>query len=175
MTVIYMITRFLTFPGALTRGLFEQIVCRIHKNAVEDNRYLRSDENCSHIEHELMPSAGSAFAICFVPMLCQLVLGLFVSITAATDLLYLGYFPLPQGIIDIVCLWVGFSLSVNCFPSVEDALNMWEKLYKTKGHIGKKIIFAPGAVICFAGAYLEKYCLTFVSGIALTLIFAFTV
>lgn len=175
MTIIYIITRFLTFPGALVRGLFEQIVCRIHKTPVEDNRYLRSDENSSHIEHELMKTPGGAFAICFVPMLLQLILAVFVCVTASADLLYLGYFSMPAGIIDIVCLWVGFSLTVNCFPSVEDALNMWEKLYKTKGHVFQKIIFAPGAVICYTGAFLEKYCLTFVSGIAITLILAFSI
>lgn len=175
MTLIYIITRFLTFPGALTRGFFEQLVCRTHKNAVEDNRYLRADENCSHIEHELMETAGGAFAICFVPMLFQLIFGLFVAFTAAADLLFLGYFSMPEGIIDIVCLWVGFSLSVNCFPSVEDAINMMEKLYKSKSNVLQKILFAPGAVICYAGAFLEKYCLTFISGIVITLIFAFTI
>lgn len=174
MTMIYILTRFITFPGALTRGLFEQLVCRTHKTVVEDNRYLRNDENCSHIEHELMNTPGAAFAVCFVPMLLQLILGVCVSMCAVTNLIYLGSFSMPSGIIDIICLWLGFSLSVNCFPSVEDALNMIEKLYKTEGHVLKKIIFAPGAAVCFVGAYLEKYCLTFVSGIALTLIFAFS-
>lgn len=175
MTLIYIITRFLTFPGALVRGLIEHIVCRIHKTVIEDNRYIRTDENCSHIEHELMSTPGGAFAVCFVPMLFQIFLAACVSLAAATNLLYLGCFSMPYGIIDIVCLWVGFSLTVNCFPSVEDALNMWEKLYKTKGHVFQKIIFAPGAVICFVGAYLEKYCLTFVSGIVLTVILAFAI
>lgn len=173
MTLIYVITRFLTFPGALVRGLFEQIVCRIHKTVVEDRRYLKTDETCSHIEHELMSTSGSSFAICFVPFLCQIILAFFVSVTAMTDLFYLGYFAIPNGIIDIVCLWVGISLAVNCFPSVEDALNMWEKLYKTKGHVFQKIIFAPGAVICFVGAYLEKYSLTFILSIAAALLLAF--
>lgn len=173
MTMIYIITRFLTFPGALIRGLFEQIVCRIHKAVVEDNRYLRNDENSSHIEHELMQTPGSAFAICYVPHICQLILAFFVSLTALVNLVSLDYFIMPYAIIDIVCLWVGFSLSVNCFPSVEDAMNMWEKLYKTSGHTFKKIIFFPGALICYVGAYLEKYSLTFVSGIILIAVCAF--
>lgn len=169
MTTLYIITRFLTFPGALIRGLFEQLVCRIHKTPVEDNRYLRRDENCSHIEHELMNTPGSAFAICFVPMLLQLILATFVSFTAFEELIMLDYFRMPQGIIDIVCLWVGISLTVNCFPSVEDAINMWEKLYKTKGHTVQKILFFPGAVICYCGAFAEKYGLTVISGVVLTL------
>lgn len=174
MTVLYVVIRYLTFPAALVRGLFEQIVCRIHKTVVEDRRCLKTDETCSHIEHELMKTPGSAFAICFVPFMCQLILAFLVSITAISDLFVLGYFPMPAGIIDIVCLWIGFSLVLNAFPSVEDALNMWDKLYKTKGHIFQKIIFAPGAVICFAGAYLEKYSVTLLTSAALALLLAFT-
>lgn len=175
MTVIYILTRFLTFPGALVRGFFEQLVCKTHKTVVEDNRYMRRDENCSHIEHELMQTPGSAFAICYIPHICQLLLAFFVSLTALVNLLSLGYYVMPGAVIDIVCLWVGFSLTVNCFPSVEDAMNMWEKIYKTSGHVFGKIIFFPGAVICYIGAYLEKYSLTFVTGLALLALCAFAI
>lgn len=171
MTALYIITRFITFPGALLRGFLEQIVCRIHKSAVEDNRYLRKDEMCSHIEHEFMEKAGGAFAVCFVPMLIQAVLALFTGLTAFINLLYLGAFSFPMSILDIVCLWVAASLLVNCFPSVEDALNMIDKLYRSKSNILQKIIFAPGAAVCFVGAYLERYCITFLSTSAIIIIF----
>ena len=67
MTFLYELTRLLTFPGAFVRCFWEQIVCRICGVPVEDNRYLRADELSSHVDHELMPTASSAFAICFVP------------------------------------------------------------------------------------------------------------
>lgn len=175
MTIIYVITRFLTFPGALLRGFFEQIICRIHKIPVEDNRYLRRDELCSHIEHEFMPSAWTAFAICFVPMLLQLILAFFVSITAAINLLYLGVFSLPLSLIDVVCLWVGISLTVNCFPSIEDAMNLFDKLYHGKANILQKIILTPGTLIVYAGAYLERYAITFITSVGLTALFAYLV
>lgn len=175
MTTLYIITRFLTFPGALLRGFFEQIICRIHKIPVEDNRYLRKDELCSHIEHEFMPKTWGAFAICFIPMLTQLVLGLIISVTAAVNLLYLGAFSWPLSLIDVVCLWVGISLSVNCFPSIEDAINLFDKLYHSNANIFKKIILTPGALLCYAGAYLERYSITFLTSVVLTLVWTFTV
>lgn len=167
MTTLYIITRFLTFPGAMTRAFWEQVVCRIHKTAVEDNRYLRNDEMCSHVEHEFMPTASRAFAVCFVPLLLQIVLAFLVATPAAFDLLYLGAFSFPKGIIDVICLWVGFSLLVNCFPSLEDAMNMIDKLYRGKANVFQKIIFAIGAGICYVGAFLERYCLTFLSSAVL--------
>lgn len=167
MTEFYIVTRFLTFPGAVTRAFWEQVVCRIHKTAVEDNRYLRQDEMCSHVEHELMPTAGRAFAVCFVPMLLQIVLAFLVATPAAFNLLYLGAFSFPKGILDVVCLWIGFSLVVNCFPSIEDAMNMTEKIYKGQANIFQKIIFALGTGICYVGAFLERYCVTFLTSVAL--------
>lgn len=175
MTTLYIITRFLTFPGALVRGFLEQLICRIHKIPVEDNRYLRRDELCSHIEHEFMPKPWSAFAICFFPMLIQLVLGFLVSITAAMNLLYLGAFSWPVGLIDIVCLWVGISLSVNCFPSIEDAINLFGLLYHSDANLLQKIILTPGTLICYAGSFLERYCITFLTSVGITLILALAV
>ncbi len=172
MTTIYIITRFLTFPGAVIRAFWEQVICRIHKSGVEDNRYLRQDEMCSHVEHELMKTAGSAFAVCFVPMILQLLLAFFVATPAAFDILYLGSFSFPKGVLDIICLWLGFSLVVNCFPSVEDAINMTDKLYFGKANVFQKIIFSPGAVICYLGAYIERYCVTFLSSAILMVVFA---
>ena len=45
---------------------------------------------------------------------------------------------------------------------------MMDKVYH-HGNILQKIFYAPGAVICYAGAYLEKYCMTFIFAVALTL------
>ena len=60
------------------------------------------------------------------------------------------------------------SLFVNAFPLVEDVLNMVDKVYHS-GNILQKIFYTPGIAICYAGAYLEKYCLTFLFAIALTM------
>ena len=38
MTGLYILIKYLTFPGALVRGMWEQIVCRMCKVPVEDNR-----------------------------------------------------------------------------------------------------------------------------------------
>ena len=175
MTTLYIITRFLTFPGALIRTFIEHIICRTGKIVVEDNRSLRNDELCSHIEHELLETSGGAFAICFVPMLVQLILAFFISMPAVLNLLYLGAFSFPLSLIDVACLYIGFALLVNCFPSIEDALNMMEKLYKGKANILQKIIFAPGAVICYIGAYLERYCVTILTSVALVAFLALKV
>ena len=168
MTGLYILIKYLTFPGALVRGMWEQIVCRICKVPVEDNRYLRRDEMIGHIEHEFMPKAQGAFAICFVPLYFNLLGALIFGTIPAVMLLYLQFKGLFLGITCAVSYWFAFSLFVNAFPLIEDAINMLDKVYR-HGNILQKIIYAPGAGLCFVGAYLEKYCLTFVFAVALTL------
>lgn len=172
MTGIYILIKYLTFPGALVRGMWEQIVCRMCKVPVEDNRYLRRDEMISHVEHEFMPKAQGAFAICFVPLFFNMLGALFLGVIPSMMLLYLQFRGLLLGISCVISYWFAFSLFVNAFPLIEDALNMMEKVYH-KGNILQKIIYAPGAVVCFIGAYLERYCLTFVAAVAITLFIIF--
>lgn len=168
MTALYIFIKYLTFPGALVRGMWEQIVCRCCKVPVEDNRYLRGDEMISHIDHEFMPKAQGAFALCFVPFFFNMIGALLLGIVPAMMVIYLQFKGIALVALSIVSYWFAISLFVNAFPLVEDALNMVDKVYH-HGNILQKIIYTPGLIICFVGAYLEKYSLTFLFAVALTL------
>lgn len=159
MTSLYILTRYLTFPGALLKGFWQQIVCRICKVPVEDNRYLRNDEMCGNIEHEFMPKASGAFALCFVPAFMNGLLCLFLCVIPEFVML-LGMGGVLLKIASVVSYWFAFSLYVNSYPLIEDAMNMMNKVYK-HGNILQKIIYAPGAVCLYVGAYLERYNITF--------------
>ena len=155
MTFIYILVRYLTFPGAYVRCMYEQIICRMTKTVVEDNRYIRDDEMSSHIDHELIKSAQGSFALCFVPM--------FFNLIGAVCLIFFPFFiranSIPATIFSSLAIWFSVSLFCNCFPLIEDAMNMMEKVYK-KGNILQKIIYAPGAAVAYVGAYLERYNVT---------------
>ena len=168
MTALYIFIKYLTFPGVLVHGMWEQIVCRICKVPVEDNRYLRRDEMAGHIEHEFMPKARGAFAICFVPFFFNMLGALILGLIPAIMFVYLQFRGIALIALSLVSYWFAISLFVNSFPLVEDAMNMMDKVYH-HGNILQKIFYAPGAVICYAGAYLEKYCMTFIFAAALTL------
>ena len=112
MTSLYILIKYLTFPGALVRGMWEQIVCRFCKVPVEDNRYLRRDEMISHIDHEFMPKAQGAFAICFVPFFFNM-LGA-VEYFTYTEFVYPG----------------SYSDATKTFePDIKSALEMFKKYH----------------------------------------------
>lgn len=167
MTAFYQLTKYLTFPGAYARCFWEQIVCRICRVPVEDNRYLRSDEMCSHIDHELMPTASSAFAMCFVPAFFNAIGAFFLAVF---PIVYLFIYESSNLILLLTCAvsyWLSCSLYINSYSLIEDAINMMEKIYK-KGNIFQKIIYAPGAALLYLGAYLERYCVTFIAAVIAT-------
>ena len=172
MTALYILIKYLTFPGALVRGMWEQTVCRWSKVPVEDNRYIRRDEMISHIEHEFMPKARGAFAICFVPFFFNMLGALIFGTIPAVMLLYLQFRGIFLLATCAVSYWFAFSLFVNAFPLIEDVMNMFDKVYR-KGNILQKIFYAPGAGICFLGAYLERYGITFLLAIAFTVAIIF--
>ena len=174
MTALYYITKYLTFPGAYARCFWEQIVCRICRVPVEDNRYLRQDEMCSHIDHEFMPTASSAFAFCFVPAFFNAIGAFCLGIL---PLFFLFFYETTNVItlaVSVVSYWLSCSLYINSYSLVEDAMNMMEKIFK-HGNILQKIIYAPGAALLYIGSFLEKYCITFIAVVVFTVAMIFAV
>ena len=165
MTALYYITRFLTFPGAMARGVWEHIVCKLCGIPVENNRLLRTDELCSHIEHELAPTSRKAFLVCFVPAFMNGLLAFFLSMPSVVGYFYFEMASVESTIINLVSYYFAFSLFVNSYPTIEDALNMKEKVYK-EGNFLQKFFYIPGFAICYIGAFLEKYLVTFVIAVA---------
>lgn len=164
MDTLYIITRFLTFPGAFTRGVWEHIVCKFCGIPVENNRILKNDELCSHIEHELASTSRKAFALSFVPAFMNGILAFLLAIPSVVGYFYFEISSPLSTALGIIGFYFAFSLYVNSYPTIEDALNMKEKVY-SKGNILQKIFYTPGFIFCFLGAYLEKYLVTFVAAV----------
>ena len=195
MTAFYVITKFLTFPGAITKVLFEQIMCRIFKVLVEDTRSLRTDEMCGHIEHELVERPAASFWFCFIPGLLNFLLGISLSIFAIINVYLLGNYsgfisssPLLSSVfanaltqntalistldflLPLIFLWLGFSMFVNMAPLPEDAMMMKEQYKQLSGFL--KVLFAPGCFIMSIGATLERYGITFILFAAIAFVLA---
>ncbi|MBQ8504307.1 MAG: hypothetical protein IJ491_08545 [Clostridia bacterium] len=168
MTFLYCLIRYLTFPGAYVRAMWEQIVCKCTKTVVEDNRYIRDDEMSGHVEHEFTAKAQGSFALCFVPLFMN-------SIGIFSLLLFpavIGANSVAATIFNCLAVWFAVSLFCNSFPLIEDAMNMMEKVYK-KGNILQKILYFPGAIVTYIGAYLERYNITaLIAIIGVIIIFA---
>lgn len=160
MTRLYVITKYLTLPAVIIRCMWEQIICKAAKVFVEDTQYIRKDELCGHIEHEIIKSRFVSWLVAVVPF-----------ISAVLGVAFYSVFPyifrassLSGRCFSLISVWLVISFAANCFPSVEAVLNIGDKLYKQSG-IAAKIILSPLFALLYAGAYLERYCITFIAAL----------
>ncbi len=162
MRALYIFTRYLTFPAVFIRCLWEQLVCRFGKIAVEDPRYLKDDEMCSHIEHEIIKGRVSSVMIAVVPMLSAILgavcFSVFPCIFRPTSLMGTVFSGLS--------VWFVVSFISNCFPGIEDVLNLKERIFR-ESHPVFRVLLAPVFALLFVGAYLERYCVTFIGAVIL--------
>ena len=136
---------------------------------VEDNRYLRGDELSGHIDHELMPTARSAFAICFVPAFFNAVGAFLLAIFPISYLFIYETTDLFSLIICALSYWFSCSLFINSYSLIEDAMNMTDKVYR-HGNILQKIFYSPAIACLYLGSYLERYGITFILTVITTAI-----
>lgn len=163
MTLIYVITRIITFPGAFFRKLWELLVCRVCKIAVYDERAFKYSEFCGHTEHELLAeNPWKSFFICWFPFTMNLILSTYFLSGSAYQLVYIGD---TGNVLSYLFLWLGISFAANCAPSFEDMLAFKDSVYGRK-NVFLKIIFAPFFALFCVMSCLEKYSLTFLLAVA---------
>ncbi|MCR5484357.1 MAG: hypothetical protein K6F09_02065 [Clostridiales bacterium] len=179
MTALYMISKYITFPGAYMKGFFEHIVCRMLKADIYSaEKYVKNNALSGHVY--IIPPTGAAksFLVCFLPGLFNFILGAASYAVSIVTLGFLGvrYWDIFSGtrnpMFFVYCVLLYFSASIMCnlFPYYEDAEHMWKKLYGKKNRtplILKILLFIPSAVI-LVGAYIERYALSLLINIALT-------
>lgn len=159
MSILYVIAKYITFPGAFLRCFWEQFMCKVQKVPIENNKCLQTNEMCGHIEHEMINGKVKSFFNAFIPGLIVFIFGLACFIPAFINLYMLDVAGTFNKIVMFVLLYLAMSMLTNIFPNVEDAMIMWEN-YKQLGII-LKIVFFLGASIMYLGSYIEKYSISF--------------
>ncbi len=178
MTIIYVISKYLTIIGTSLKALWEQIFCRILQIPVQDASYLNSTELCGHIDHEFSESKVKSFLLCYLPgamnrffgygMLIGGYLGLFYLEVSSEDAIFWVY---------LAMLYVGISLMCNNAPLYEDALLNWDLLYgkEQKTNIVVKILAFIPSVYFIVSALMEKYAISLLLYIVAVLIGIFVI
>lgn len=164
MRVINVIVKILTLSGAFLKGFWEQLLCKIMGAPVENKKIFQWNEMAGHIEHEPFPTAAKSFWFCFLSGFMVFLAGIILALPGFVTL-YLGSTSMTMKLFGFACLGNAAIMFTNIFPSIEDALMMWEKFKTMK--TGAKIILAPAAAIMYVGAYAETWGITFVTNHAI--------
>lgn len=132
MTILYLISKILTYPGAYMKGFWEHCTCRILRLQVTDRRYLRADQTCGHVLHAPAMSPAKAFLLSWLPNLAQSLLGwIFLGASVGPLLIFglRGQNETSLFVLEAVALFLGISLVCNAFPQWDDAKRHWRLFY----------------------------------------------
>lgn len=168
MSIIYVIVKTLTLPGAILHAFFEHMVCRSSKVIVEDERVIQFNEMLSHIDHQLIKRKGPSFDICFIPFAMNFLLGFLTLAYGSTTIIYFGKY---ADIFGWICLYLGISLLTNLFPQIEDVMMLQDNYLNNNEKKISKVLITPWYGIFWLGARLERVGLTLLTSVG----FAFLV
>ena len=159
MNTIYVISKYVTVVGAVLKGFWEHLFCRMMGIPVSDARYLQANELCGHVDHDFTKTKAKSFFVCYLPGLMNRLFGYGMTIGSFVGLFYLKIGSQnPIFWVYIVLLYLGVSLLTNNAPLYEDALNNWDLLYgkDSKTNIIVKIVAFIPSVYFRISAWLEK-------------------
>lgn len=176
MTAIYVISKYITFIGAMLKGFWEHLFCRILGIPVSDARYLQATELCGHVDHDFTKTKALTFFINYLPGMMNRLFGYGMVVGGFLGLFYLKAATGTLAFwVYAVLYYIGVSLLCNNAPLYEDALNNWGLLYgkESKANIFARIFAFIPSVYFLASAWLEKYGLGLLIWIAATLVGVF--
>ncbi|MCL2447168.1 MAG: hypothetical protein FWD06_10430 [Oscillospiraceae bacterium] len=161
MKTIYLISKFITLPGAFLKGFWEHLACRLLHIPVENANYLPADVHCGHVQNSPAQSPAQSFLLALLPYLAQRALAWIFIAAAAPPLLLFGVRSAQEShffFLYLVALYFGLSLLCNSFPSWPQAQQQWRLFYGETAQASStaKILLAPCNAWFFLGAWLEK-------------------
>ena len=170
MRLIYVIFKFILFPGTYIRGFWEHLTCKILHLPVESEGYLRADEACGHVEHALATTPWSAWLMGTGPGFMMFNAGMAFLYAGILNIFYLGITPydsIGMFIFYVILIYLGVSFLCSLFPLTEDILTYWDIAYHTKKRVPVifKILSFPLALVTRIGAFCEKNCINFILAI----------
>lgn len=164
MTVLYIITKYITVIGTILKGFWEHLFCRILGIPVQDARYLQANELCGHVEHDFTKKKGETFFLCYLPGMMNRLFGYGMIFSGFIGTFYIKSSPdTIMFWLYIVLLYLGVSFMCNNAPLYEDALNNWDMLYSKEAEtklIVKILAFIP-SVYFRLSAWMEKNGISF--------------
>ncbi len=140
---MYIIPGFLvsiaTFPGVIVHELAHQLFCRITRVAVLDVCYFRLKNPAGYVTHEIPTEPIKQLLIGIGPFLINTTLGALIALPGAIPVIRFG----DGHTIDYFFIWLGISIAMHSFPSIQDAKNIWNGIKKEETPMWLRILATP--------------------------------
>ena len=141
----------ITFPGVIVHELAHQLFCRLCKVPVYEVKYFQFKNPVGYVLHEPSDKPMVNFLISVGPFLVNTVLGALLTLSPAVNLLGIGG---SFNFLDVILIYLGFSILMHAFPSSGDAKAMYESIIKNdKVNIFVKILVLPVIGLIYIGTF----------------------
>jgi len=111
----------LTFPGVIVHEAGHMLFCKLRRVAVFDVCFFRFGNPAGYVVHENPKDFTTGFLISVGPFIVNSLLCIFICLPALIPLRFFGV-PSP---VSYVVLWLGISIGMHAFPSIQDAHGLW--------------------------------------------------
>ncbi|MCL1920721.1 MAG: metalloprotease family protein [Kiritimatiellaeota bacterium] len=111
-----------TFPGVIVHEAAHLLFCKWRKVPVMDACFFRVGDPLGYVIHGGTDNFTTAFLISIGPFIINSLLCIFICLPAYAPVRVFGLsHPLSY-----VLLWLGVSIGMHAFPSMQDASNLWQ-------------------------------------------------
>jgi hypothetical protein len=148
----------LTFPGIIVHEFAHKLFCQWTRTRVLEVCYFRFGNPAGFVVHENPTSVWKHILIDIGPFFINtffgFVIGLLLNpLRASAYRSHSGYASFFLYLIS----WIGFSIAMNSFPSIGDAMSIWSAIRKDESPISAKILGTPLVGLIYIGAIGSVY------------------
>lgn len=156
----------ISFPGVVFHELGHEIFCRISRVRVVKVCYFQFKNPPGYVIHNEPSKYHQAFFISVGPFISGIIFSVIFFLLSK-------YFSNSNQLLELLFIWLGGSIAMNCFPSTQDAKVLFKE---TNKHILRNpfvIIGYPFVLIIFIFGLLQIFWIDLIYAIILYLLSSF--
>ena len=155
-----------TFPGVMVHEVAHMLFCKWRGVAIIDVCFFRFGNPVGYVVHEEVEDFTTSFLVSVGPFFINSLLCILICLPAYVPVRVLGL----EHPLSYVLLWLGVSIGMHAFPSIQDASGLWHAAKKAAsgGNVLAIISFPLVIVICAANV-LSFFWLDYLYGIGIGL------
>jgi hypothetical protein len=154
----------LTFPGVIVHEAAHMLFCKWRNVVVLDVCFFRFGNPAGYVAHDEIKDFTTSFLVSVGPFIINSLLCILICLPAYVPVKVFGL----NHPLSFVLLWLGVSIGMHAFPSMQDGTCLWNAAKKAAatGNL-LAIVSFPLVVLIYAANLLSFFWLDYFYGLAL--------
>jgi hypothetical protein len=155
-----------TFPGVIVHELAHQLFCRLYSVPVFKVVYFQFENPCGYVLHDKPRTKMQHLMIGIGPFIINTLVGGLIALPASLPVLHFGHSP---SVLDILFIYLGFSIAAHAFPSTGDASAIWKSVNEENTPFWVKLVSYPVVGLIYLGAIGSFFWLDIIYGVGVVM------